>query len=94
MADWDNAAGWVGSGGVGGNPNSDDFTPGPTFESWQTTHFTAVELADPAISGPLGDANGDGTVNLLNYSVGIDPWLQIPPSSLPTVDVVHGRLRV
>ena len=36
-----------------------------TFESWQAAHFTAVELANPAISGEDASPAGDGLSNLL-----------------------------
>lgn len=43
------------------------------FSNWQSLHFTAGELANPAISGPLGDATGAGIPNLLKYALGIPP---------------------
>lgn len=44
-----------------------------SFTNWNTQNFTAAELADPAISGPLGDATGAGIPNLLKYALGIPP---------------------
>ena len=48
----------------------------------------------PAISDPLSDANGDVTVNLLTYALGLDPWIQTPPEFLPSAEVVNNRLRL
>jgi type VI secretion system Hcp family effector len=43
------------------------------FESFRIEHFTAAELGDPAISGALADADGDGMANLAEYAVGGNP---------------------
>lgn len=45
------------------------------FANWQTANFTASEMLDPAISGPLGDATGAGIENLIKYALGIPPKL-------------------
>jgi hypothetical protein len=43
-------------------------------QSWWREHFfTAAELADPAVSGPLADPDGDGLVNLVEFSMNLDP---------------------
>jgi hypothetical protein len=42
-------------------------------EAWTLSHFTADQLSDPAISGPTGNASGDGMANLLKYAFDIDP---------------------
>ena len=46
---------------------------GMTYATWQASHFTGAELGDASISGPDGDANGDGFVNLLAYAFNLDP---------------------
>ena len=47
---------------------------------WRETYFTdPARRADPAISGPLADANGDGIPNLLAYLLGLDPETAAPP---------------
>jgi hypothetical protein len=59
-----------------------------TFADWSIQHFTDSQLANPAIGGPLGDADGDGVPNLLEFATGNDPWTQdaslaaIQPSSV------------
>lgn len=44
-----------------------------TFPAWQASKFTTGELADPAISGPNADPDGDGRPNLLEYAYGLEP---------------------
>ena len=43
------------------------------YADWQSSHFTATELGNPAISGDNADPDGDGVVNLLEYALGLDP---------------------
>ena len=47
---------------------------------WQSQHFTnPSDRANPAVSGPSADPNGDGIPNLLAYLLGIDPEGPTPP---------------
>lgn len=41
------------------------------FAAWQDQEFTAAEVADPAISGPLADPDDSGIPNLLRYALGL-----------------------
>ncbi len=43
------------------------------FDQWRFANFTAPELANPAISGPLADPDRDGTVNILESYLGLAP---------------------
>ena len=43
------------------------------FNQWRQKRFTAAQLADPALSGPLGDPDRDGIANLLEYGVNSNP---------------------
>ncbi len=45
----------------------------PPWLEWQTLHFTAAEILDPAISGPTADPDGDGLSNVLEYGTGTPP---------------------
>ena len=54
---------------------------GPPFAQWQAQHFTPAQLADPAISGPDADPDGDGRSNLLEYALGTDPWVADTPQA-------------
>ena len=46
-----------------------------TFDEWRAAHFSAAELADPAISGEGANPTGDGFSNLLKYAFDLDPHL-------------------
>ena len=94
VADWNTAAGWGISGDRGGNPGQNNATFSQDFAGWQREYFSVEELAQPAFSGPLGDANGDGRANLLSYAAGLDPRELVPAEYLPAVSVVDGRLRL
>jgi hypothetical protein len=43
------------------------------FDDWRFIHFSGPELADPAIGGTTGDADGDHLANLIEYALGLDP---------------------
>ena len=43
------------------------------FQVWRSRHFTAAELANPAISGPTANPDGDRLNNALEYALGFDP---------------------
>jgi hypothetical protein len=40
---------------------------------WRAHFFTSADLADPSVSGPLVDPDGDGLVNLIEFSMNLDP---------------------
>lgn len=44
-----------------------------TYASWKDGVFTEAQAADPAISGPSADPDGDGFDNLEEYAFGGDP---------------------
>ncbi|MEK3722849.1 carboxypeptidase regulatory-like domain-containing protein [Paenibacillus sp. FSL H8-0034] len=43
------------------------------FDDWRYIYFTAAQLADPAISGPMADPDNDGLTNYTEYETGQDP---------------------
>jgi len=43
------------------------------FDSWRARKFTTADLADPAISGAMVDADHDGLSNLAEFAHGLDP---------------------
>lgn len=42
------------------------------FDLWRYGRFSAAELADPSISGPLADPDGSGVVNLFRFFSGTE----------------------
>lgn len=53
-----------------------------TFEDWAVHQFTAAQLADPSISGPMADPDGDGVPNLAEFAVGGNPMSADPSNGL------------
>ena len=51
-----------------------------SYESWQDAFFTPSDQLDPTISGPWQDPNGDGSVNLLEYVSGGNPYVREQPA--------------
>lgn len=73
-ADYDDPAVWAVSGARGGSPGAAN---GPVisreFGLWRAHVFPPGDRDDPARSGPLADADGDGAVTWLEYATGTDP---------------------
>lgn len=76
---WDEQFAWGVSQNVGGSPGVENPEPrSHDYESWSRGYFSPEQLADSTISGPGGDANGDGVENLVCYALGLDPNISIP----------------
>ena len=60
---------WKPSAETGGNPGFDEAAD---FD-WRTLFFSASEIANPSISGPLVDADNDGVANVLEYLLATNP---------------------
>ena len=43
------------------------------WADWQKLYFTAAQLANASVSGPNGDADGDGQKNVMEYAAGTWP---------------------
>ncbi len=69
---------------------------GPTFDAWLTQNFTAEELGQPEISGPLATPAGDGLANLLKYAFGLEPKVAVGSLDprLPQSRIVDGVLEL
>lgn len=62
------------------------------FDAWRFRHFTAAELADPRLSGPEADPDGDGVPNLKEYVLGLDPHrANGPGDGWPRAEFVDGH---
>ena len=61
------------------------------YTDWQTEQFTALELADALISGPLADPDFDGITNLAEFAFDTDPHSGASgPPSLTYVGALSG----
>lgn len=63
------ASSWRLSARENGNPGTFPAADGLTFEEWQERHFSAGEIGEEEISGPLADPDGDGFNNLLEFGL-------------------------
>lgn len=52
-----------------------NFVAAQSFSGWLNQNFTPAEEANPNISGPLADPDGDGIVNLVEFALHLDPKL-------------------
>ena len=68
---------WKPSAETGGSPGLDEAMD---FD-WRTLFFSASEIANPSISGPLADADNDGVANVLEYLLATNP--RNPSSNRP-----------
>jgi hypothetical protein len=66
---------------------------GENFASWQSSQFSAEQLADPLISGPVADPDGDGISNQQEYVLGLLP-LTADPSAAPAIGKITGQLAI
>jgi len=62
------------------------------FLVWSAGMFSAAELADPLISGPLANPSNDGVNNLLKYGLGLNPNLRDGIRGLPMPSLQNGCL--
>ncbi len=95
------AESWGASSQLGGTPGAADdtvvVTPpvggggDMTFAQWQSTAFTADQLANASIAGPDADPDADGFVNLQEYA-----FVSIPTQSdsLPSIKVTWADAKV
>ncbi|MDG2122361.1 MAG: CotH kinase family protein [Verrucomicrobiales bacterium] len=79
------AASWKDSATTNGSPGTIGTTS--AFSNWQAVYFTPAQLADPAVSGPLADADLDGLSNLVEFYLGSTPVAD-NASHRPTASVV------
>ncbi len=66
-----------------------DYTPPPPFVLWQIAEFGG-DADNPAIAGPAADPDGDGSDNLLEYALGMDPNTPDTPTFTPDMVDVSG----
>ncbi len=75
-----------------GSPSTDFVTLRElNVAGWMQTKFTASQLLDPSVSGPMGNPANDGLSNLLKYALNLDP--NTPNAAgAPTLSVINGAL--
>ena len=88
---WTGTRALVSTGGANGPPHlfsleNPDATLPPPWRYWQETHFTAAQVSDPGISGPLADADGDSQANVVEFMASSSPvsgqdrpWMTVLP---------------
>ncbi|MCX6939101.1 MAG: hypothetical protein NTU80_14640, partial [Verrucomicrobia bacterium] len=62
-----------------------------TFSEWQSVHFNAGQLANPALIAPAADPDADGLSNLAEYVFTGDPLFS-DPDLLPRLSLSDGHL--
>ena len=73
-SDYDLQSSWQASASLAGSPGRAD--GGTTYATWLSSEFTPAEIADPAITGPEVDLNGNGFGTFLSYALGLSPQLR------------------
>ncbi len=73
--DFGKAVTWGVSGAAQGSPGAADAQLAQFYYGWDNFHFTELERADPLVSGPYADPDGDGRQNWVEYALGSDPWV-------------------
>ena len=62
-----------------------------TFAAWKEDRFTPAEIADPNITGPNADADGDGWTTLQEYAFASDPkTTTTAPPFISRLDSIEG----
>lgn len=59
------------------------------FDAWRFANFSASELANPTISGPMADPDGDQLTNLVEYALNLDPKHANPSPIIASEDEGH-----
>ncbi len=74
---------WVRASNAAGSADSlaATVTAATPFALWQNAQFTSLELANPLVSGPTADPDGDGLTNDQEYLFGLLPKVGNPSPS-------------
>jgi hypothetical protein len=88
-ANWTLPETWALSGTPGGRPGEAPTFFSAEYAGWRNYHFTAVERANPAVSGGAAVLNSAGLSNALAYVLNLDPRrpdLGLLPSAVLVAD--------
>jgi hypothetical protein len=87
-----------------GITGGDGSLPGESYGAWQKLYFTPTEIANPALTAPLADADGDGVENVLEFALNLEPGysarVMMEPDSglhglpLVRIETISGEERV
>ncbi len=84
---WGEVGNWAVSASAGGTPGAGDTAFGRNYDDWVYEHFTAAEQLLAGFASPLGDADSDGHLNVIEFALGGDPR---SAGSTPEWDLVGG----
>ena len=65
-----------------------------SYAAWLNGRFTSAEIADPTITNPTADPDGDGWSNLMEYALGSDPHANGTPAGAPSMSQAGGYLTI
>jgi hypothetical protein len=77
-------ANWQASAAVGGSPGSGGVPPPLNFAGWLAAQFSPAQLADPDVSGPDADTDGDRLTTFAEFALGTPPLQADAAGRLPT----------
>ncbi|NJM37638.1 MAG: hypothetical protein HC845_07165 [Akkermansiaceae bacterium] len=87
---------WMRASNVAGSANSNTATVTvnssvvPPYDFWKAAIFTTAEAADPLISGPTADPDGDGVSNQNEFIYGTAPKV---PGTVPNAAVSFQEIK-
>jgi hypothetical protein len=91
VANLRNKASWAISGVYHGTPGYASSVFGQAYSVWLEDFFTAPEIADSNVSGPLIDGDDDGLNNLLEYAFKLSPHTSTT-TGLPVASIIADKL--
>ena len=62
----------------------DGSLPDESYSAWQRLYFTPLQIDAPVTTGPLGDFDGDGIGNLLEFALNLDPTFNERATMVPS----------